>query len=335
MSASNSHNNRSKPSRAAKPAARKATAVRSPSPKKRVEKKPVRVEKKPARVAKKRVVKKPASFFAKKKVTKKKRVVSKVAGHYQRKDKRLSSPDAKELEAELDAMEGKRRAEPFDPTLAGADWRKRSPRTAAEIAAHLEHGRRFSSQHRAPPSITMAADHLFQVVLPGLGIVLKDVGTEYTVGEAITRQLTLDQRKAVYLEMFREFGNHRVCSKFTGIARSTVREWRKSDPDFAIALDDAWQDAVDAAELEAWRRAVHGTLEETVTEKQTSEGDHELTVKRTRHYSDSLLQFILRGGKPERYRERHEISGPDGGPMEIAHVEWKVVKPNKGEGEEE
>src|SRR5690554_308439 len=327
MNTSNSRNNRSKSSRAAKPAARKATAARSPSPKKRV-------AKKPARVAKKRVAKKPASFFTKKTATKKKRVVSKVAGHYQRKDKRLSSPDAKELEAELDAMEGKRRAEPFDPTLAGtAEWYKRSPRTAAEIAAHLEHERRFGSQHRAPPSLAMAADHLFQVVLPGLGIVLKDVGTEYTVGEAITRQLTLDQRKAVYLEMFREFGNHRVCSKFTGIARSMVREWKKSDPDFAIALDDAWQDAVDTAELEAWRRAVHGTLEETVTEKQTSEGDHELTVKRTRHYSDSLLQFILRGGKPERYRERHEISGPDGGPMEIAHVEWKVVKPNKGEEE--
>lgn len=323
MNTSNSRNDRSKSSRAAKPAARKATAARSPSPKKRVAKKPARVMKKrPARSSAKKVAKK--------------RTVSKVAGHYQRKDKRLSSPDAKELDAEFDAMEGKRRAEPFDPTLAGtAEWYKRSPRTAAEIAAHLEHERRFGSQHRAPPSITMAADHLFQVVLPGLGIVLKDVGTEYTVGEAITRQLTLDQRKAVYLEMFREFGNHRVCSKFTGIARSMVREWKKHDPDFAIALDDAWQDAVDTAELEAWRRATHGTLEETVTEKQTSEGDKELTVKRTRYYSDSLLQFILRGGKPERYRERHEVSGPDGGPMEIAHVEWKVVKPNKSEGEGE
>lgn len=324
MSTSNSRNNRSKSSRAAKPAARKATAARSPSPKKRVAKKPARITKK-----------RPARSSAKK-VTKKRNVhVSKVAGHYQRKDKRRSNPDAKELDAEFDAMEGKRRAEPFDPTLAGTEWRKRSPRTAAEIAAHLEHERRFGSQHRAPPSIAMAADHLFQVVLPGLGIVLKDVGTEYTVGEAITRQLTLDQRKAVYLEMFREFGNHRVCSKFTGIARSMVREWKKRDPDFAIALDDAWQDAVDTAELEAWRRATHGTLEETVTEKQTSDGEEEVTVKRTRHYSDSLLQFILRGGKPERYRERHEVSGPDGGPMEIAHVEWKVVKPNKSEGEGE
>lgn len=42
-------------------------------------------------------------------------------------------------------------------------------------------------------------------------------------------------------------------------------------------------------------------------------------------YSDSLLMFLLRGLRPDRYRERTEVTGKDGGPIETK-VEVIFVK---------
>jgi hypothetical protein len=39
-------------------------------------------------------------------------------------------------------------------------------------------------------------------------------------------------------------------------------------------------------------------------------------------YSDTLLIFLMKGVRPEKYRERfgHEITGKDGGPIETAEL---------------
>ena len=74
--------------------------------------------------------------------------------------------------------------------------------------------------------------------------------------------------------------------------------WRHktSDPEFAKKWADAEQEAADVLEREAWRRATEGT-DEPVFYK----GDQCGTIKR---YSDNLLMFLLRGVRPEKYRER-------------------------------
>jgi hypothetical protein len=47
-------------------------------------------------------------------------------------------------------------------------------------------------------------------------------------------------------------------------------------------------------------------------------------------YSDTLLIFLLKGIRPEKYRERFEHSGPEGGPIEFsdarAYIAAKLEK---------
>lgn len=40
-----------------------------------------------------------------------------------------------------------------------------------------------------------------------------------------------------------------------------------------------------------------------------------------RVYDSGLMQFLLRGLKPERYGRKVELSGPDGGPVQVSIAE--------------
>jgi hypothetical protein len=62
--------------------------------------------------------------------------------------------------------------------------------------------------------------------------------------------------------------------------------------------------AADRLEEEAWRRAVDG-VEEPVGFYRGEPGAY------VRRYSDTLLIFLLKGLRPEKYRERYEHSGGD------------------------
>lgn len=96
------------------------------------------------------------------------------------------------------------------------------------------------------------------------------------------------------------------------VARSTAYDWRNDDPDFRQAWDSAWDQGADLLEAEALRRAVHG-----VDKPVTVAGEREIV----REYSDTLLIFLLKGRRPERYRDNHRVehTGADGGPMEVTN----------------
>lgn len=102
----------------------------------------------------------------------------------------------------------------------------------------------------------------------------------------------------------------RACAA-AEINRDTQREWRKTDPVFAQAFEDARREAGETLEAEAVRRAYEGVEEAT-----TVAGSRELVRK----YSDTLLIFMLKGTLPDRYRERfdHRIGGLPGGPPIIS-----------------
>jgi hypothetical protein len=127
----------------------------------------------------------------------------------------------------------------------------------------------------------------------------------------------LDPREGweeTFLEQLRETGN--VCKSYraAGIrARSWVYE-RRADPEFARRWDEALADWADGIEAEAYRRAVTGT-EKPLSHK------GELTGDTVREYSDQVLIVLLRGAKPEKYRETvaHRHGGPDGGPIPVTH----------------
>lgn len=88
------------------------------------------------------------------------------------------------------------------------------------------------------------------------------------------------------------------------ISRSVVYENRESHEDFAQAWAEALEIAADVMELEVRRRAVDGV------EEPVYQGGKE--VGTIRRYSDTLLMFLLKGTRPEKFRERHELVGKNG-----------------------
>lgn len=111
---------------------------------------------------------------------------------------------------------------------------------------------------------------------------------------------------AAFLAALRLTGNVSEAARSADMERRSVYNARESDPAFAAAWDDALDEAADALEAEARRRAVDG-IEEAVYHQGVPCG----TVRK---YSDSLLTLLLKAHKPAKYRENHKIehSGPDG-----------------------
>ena len=99
-----------------------------------------------------------------------------------------------------------------------------------------------------------------------------------------------------FLTAFAQLGNVTEAAKLAHTTRMTVWRHKTTDPEFAKKFAEAEQEAADLLEKEAWRRATEGT-DEPVFYKGTECG----TIKR---YSDNLLMFLLRGVRPEKYRER-------------------------------
>lgn len=116
-------------------------------------------------------------------------------------------------------------------------------------------------------------------------------------------------------------GNVRQACKDANVDPKTVYKKRKREPEFAEEWDDALNVAADVLEKEAWRRA-HEGIEEPVYHKGAVCGH-------VRKYSDVLLIFLLKGMRPEKYRERVFVS-----PAEMDKLIEQQLKMLKGEGEE-
>ena len=131
-----------------------------------------------------------------------------------------------------------------------------------------------------------------------------------------TRKTTKKER---FLRALAQKGTVTAAAKAAAISRQHVYKWRESDPVFAKAWDEALDEAVDHMEAEARRRAVDGVL------KPVYQGGQR--VGTIREYSDTLLIFLLKGAKPEKYRERssHELTGKDGGPIEVADARERLA----------
>jgi terminase small subunit-like protein len=111
-------------------------------------------------------------------------------------------------------------------------------------------------------------------------------------------------KKRAFLGRYAESANVRQACEAVGINRQTHYNWLKSDPDYAEAFERAKDEAADRLEELARSRASAG--------------------------SDTLLIFLLKGARPDVYRERYEHSGPGGGP--IPHEARIIILPEKDTG---
>lgn len=112
-------------------------------------------------------------------------------------------------------------------------------------------------------------------------------------------------KKKAFVESFRQVGNVTVAAEAAGISRATYYYWLERDDAFAQAVRQAEIEAVERLEAEARRRAVEGvSREEGIFYK-----GFQIATKVVTEYSDTLLIFLLKGAKPEKYKDRQELSG--------------------------
>lgn len=125
--------------------------------------------------------------------------------------------------------------------------------------------------------------------------------------------VTISSAREVFLEALSECGNVSSACRAAAISRQYAYRMRDKDETFAQEWDDAARIGLLGLEDEARRRAFAGY------ERPVYQGGQMVGV--TKEYSDTLMTLLLKGGMPDKYRERvtTEITGANGGPIEHAY----------------
>ncbi len=114
------------------------------------------------------------------------------------------------------------------------------------------------------------------------------------------------KKRAAFLKALESGESVTKACNAAGIGRRTVYDWRGDDEKFAAEWDDAVETGTDVLEDEAVKRAKDG--------------------------SDTLLIFMLKARRPDKFKDRwqHEHTGKGGGPLRFV-----VEAPSVMEGDEE
>lgn len=161
-----------------------------------------------------------------------------------------------------------------------------------------------------------------------------------------------DRQISNFLQEYARCGVIAKAARASGVSSSAVRLLRASNADFAAAFDQAGEDAVDALDSEARRRALDGVEEPVVYQGaltpvwerdangdvvmreiegpddpvlgiptrqwvsvQARNEDGSLKWLTVRKFSDALLMFQLKGLRRKLYGDKQEITGENGGPI--------------------
>lgn len=108
-------------------------------------------------------------------------------------------------------------------------------------------------------------------------------------------------KKQKFLEHFATTGNASKTCRELGLSRNSVKFWQRKDRTFQAGYDAAQEEAVERMEEEARRRGVEGTLEPVYFAGKA--------VGAIRKYSDTMLIFLLKAAKPEKYRDFYYDQG--------------------------
>lgn len=112
--------------------------------------------------------------------------------------------------------------------------------------------------------------------------------------------LLTEERQQIFLQSLASGDTISMAAHKAGVTRRVAYNLRQRDDAFAEAWNQAYEDGADVLEQEALRRAVHGTLKPVYQQGQQ--------VGEIREYSDNLLILLLKGRKPERYRDRVDFT---------------------------
>lgn len=104
------------------------------------------------------------------------------------------------------------------------------------------------------------------------------------------------RKRRAFLKTLSTTGNVSEAARASKLSRSHAYALKLSDLDFAAEWADALESATDVLEAEARHRAVDG-----VQQPHFHQGKVAGSVTK---YSDSLLMFLLKAHRPEKYRDK-------------------------------
>lgn len=116
-------------------------------------------------------------------------------------------------------------------------------------------------------------------------------------------------KKRAFLAAFSECGNITKAAEMAGCSRCTHHKWLSESHEYPELFEQAKESASDKLEQEARRRAVEGTKEAIYYQGEI--------VGHKMIYSDNLLMFLLKGERPEKFKDRTELTGAKGGPIQL------------------
>lgn len=114
------------------------------------------------------------------------------------------------------------------------------------------------------------------------------------------RDASREEQQARFLKELRRRANVTGAARKAGVGRRTAYDWYDADEAFAAAWDEALEEAVDELEDAAWRRAKDGVLKPVFQKGEK--------VGQVREYSDQLMTLLLKAHRPERFRERFDVT---------------------------
>lgn len=107
-------------------------------------------------------------------------------------------------------------------------------------------------------------------------------------------------KKQPFIEAYRALGTITAAAESAGIPRGTHYDWLKNDAEYAAEFAHAEEAVADMLEQEAIRRAAYG-----VDEPVWHQGQQ---VGSVRKFSDTLLIFLLKGHRPEKFKDRAQVT---------------------------
>jgi hypothetical protein len=132
-------------------------------------------------------------------------------------------------------------------------------------------------------------------------------------------KLTQFRAKAEYLALYPAHGNITTTCRALGLNRNRVAGWIAKDKNFAEAFAEAKEMAADLVERTMYDIAVNGYYRPVYQQGRLVGEIHD--------FMPGLMIKVAQSLRPEKWREQQKVehSGPEGGPIEIAAVEQRIL----------
>jgi hypothetical protein len=141
-----------------------------------------------------------------------------------------------------------------------------------------------------------------------------------------------EQRQAKFLELFPQLWTITAAAKAVGVTRRAVQKWLDEDPEFNRTFyKEAIPAVADALEQDAINKVIHGiprpagfyqgqpvmapVYDPKTGKPKKDKGELVMAPVMIREFPTALHNLLLKGWRPERYKDKVEHSGPGGKPQ--------------------